>query len=223
MKKLVVLSGAGISQESGLKTFRDMGGLWEEFDVMDVCHPSAWEKNQSLVNRFYNERRKQLQKCSPNSAHAALAQLEEWFQVNIITQNVDNLHERAGSSNVLHLHGELTKVRSVIDPNYVIELEGWELKDDASCPKGGKLRPHIVWFTEPVPAMDKAIDIVEQADILLVVGTSLNVYPAAGLVNYVNNDCSIYVIDPEKPAINADVVFIEDKATTGMQRFLELL
>ncbi|MFV0521196.1 MAG: SIR2 family NAD-dependent protein deacylase [Mangrovibacterium sp.] len=224
MTKIVVLTGAGVSQESGLKTFRDMDGLWENYDIMDVCTPEAWQRNPILVNNFYNERRKQLQAANPNKAHKLLAKLEHQHEVHIITQNVDDLHERAGSSNVLHLHGELRKVRSAIDENYIVDLEGWELKIGDSCPRGAQLRPHIVWFGEDVPAMDEAISTVSQADILLVIGTSLNVYPAASLVNFVPNDCQIVVIDPHRPPVcQDDVIFIEEKAGIGFERFINLL
>lgn len=220
MAKIVVLTGAGVSQESGLKTFRDMDGLWENYDVMDVCTPEAWQRNPSFVNAFYNERRKQLQGAKPNRAHELLAELEQCHEVNIITQNVDNLHEKAGSSQVLHLHGELQKVRSSCDENYVVELEGWELKMGDLCPKGSQLRPHIVWFGEAVPVMEEAISIAADADILLVIGTSLHVYPAAGLVNYVSSDCQIVVIDPHRPPVHQrSVRFIEEKASMGMEIF----
>lgn len=213
-----------MSQESGLRTFRDMGGLWEEYDVMDVATPEAWERNPELVNRFYNDRRRQLLDCQPNQGHKLLAELENDFDMHIITQNVDDLHERAGSSKVLHLHGELKKVRSSVDPNYIIDLDGWELKLGEKCPKGSPLRPHIVWFGEAVPAMDKAIDIASDADLFVVVGTSLNVYPAAGLVNYTPDNCPIYVIDPERPPLSArGVTFIEEKAGAGVQKLRELL
>ena len=156
MKKLVVLTGSGISAESGIKTFREMGGLWEEYDVMEVASPQAWERNRDLVLRFYNERRRQLLKAEPNPGHLGLAELEQHFNVEIITQNVDDLHERAGSSKILHLHGELKKVRSTADPSLIYELDGWELKAGDKCEKGSQLRPHIVWFGEPVPAIESA-------------------------------------------------------------------
>lgn len=216
-KKLVVLSGAGMSQESGLRTFRDMGGLWEEYDVMEVASPQAWENNPELVMRFYNERRKQLLDCQPNPGHVGIAELENEFEVEVITQNVDDLHERAGSSNVLHLHGELKKVRSTAYYDLVYELDGWELKFGDLCEKGHQLRPHIVWFGEEVPAMAEAVPLVESADILVVVGTSLNVYPAAGLVHYTKADVPIFVIDPERPPVHLEgVTFIEEKAATGV-------
>lgn len=223
-KNIVVLTGAGVSQESGLKTFRDMDGLWENYDIMDVCTPEAWQRNPVLVNNFYNDRRKQAQSSKANQAHILLAELEKHHEVHIITQNVDNLHEQAGSKHVLHLHGELQKVRSSVDENYIVELDGWELKIGDLCPKGSQLRPHIVWFGEAVPAMDEAIKITSQADILLVIGTSLNVYPAAGLVNYVPASCQIVVIDPHRPPVyQSDVLFIEEKASVGMKKFMEWL
>ena len=224
MKNLVVLSGAGMSQESGLRTFRDMGGLWEEYDVMDVATPEAWQRNPELVNRFYNDRRRQLYGCEPNQGHRLLAELEKDFKVHIITQNVDDLHERAGSSSVLHLHGELKKVRSSIDPDLIFELDGWELKLGDTCPKGSLLRPHIVWFGEAVPAMDEAAEIASKADVFVVIGTSLNVYPAAGLLHYTPAGCPIFVIDPERPPVShRGVTFIEEKAGAGMLILKKLL
>lgn len=223
-KNLVVLSGAGMSQESGLRTFRDMGGLWEEYDVTEVATPEAWRRNPELVMRFYNERRKQLYECEPNAGHRGLADLEKDFEVHIITQNVDDLHERAGSSHVLHLHGELKKARSSVDENLVCDIDGWELKFGQKCAKGSQLRPHIVWFGEPVPAMDEAIPLVEHADILVVVGTSLNVYPAAGLVHYVRKGTPVFVIDPEPPsAYIRNVVYIPEKAGRGIEILKEKL
>jgi len=223
-KKLVILSGAGMSQESGIRTFRDMGGLWEEYDVMDVATPEAWARNPELVMKFYNDRRKQLYKCSPNDGHRGLVYLEKYFEVNIITQNVDDLHERAGSSKVLHLHGELKKARSSVDESLVYDIDGWELKFGDRCAKGSQLRPNIVWFGEAVPAMDDAIPIVENADILVVIGTSLNVYPAAGLVNYTKRGIPIYVIDPERPDVFIrNVTYIQEKAGKGVEILREQL
>jgi NAD-dependent deacetylase len=178
-KKLVVLSGAGISAESGLRTFREMGGLWEEYDVMEVASPQAWERDPELVTRFYNERRKQLLNCQPNDGHLLLKELEECFDVEIITQNVDDLHERAGSTKILHLHGELKKARSTVDENLIYDLKDWELTADSKCEKGSRLRPHIVWFGEAVPAISEAAEIVSRADILVIVGTSMNVVPCS--------------------------------------------
>jgi len=196
MNNLVVLTGAGMSAESGIKTFRDNDGLWEEFNVYDVATPEAWEKNPELVLDFYNQRRKQLYSVSSNAGHLALKDLEKFFNVNIITQNVDDLHERAGSSRVLHLHGELKKVRSTLNPEYIILLDGINLTIGDKCPLGGQLRPHIVWFGEEVPQIEPAIEIIAKADIVLVVGTSLNVYPAAGLLSYVQNYKPIFLVDP---------------------------
>ncbi|MDA3879383.1 MAG: NAD-dependent deacylase, partial [Prolixibacteraceae bacterium] len=170
MKKLVVLSGAGVSQESGIKTFRDMNGLWEEYDVEEVATPQAWQNNMELVMRFYNDRRKQLYECEPNKAHYELADLEKHFDVEIITQNIDDLHEQAGSSKVLHLHGELKKARSSVDPSLIYDIDGWELKFGQKCEKGSQLRPHVVWFGEPVPAIEEAMRIAEKADIFVIVG-----------------------------------------------------
>ncbi len=225
MKKLVVISGAGMSAESGIRTFRDNNGLWEEYNVMDVATPEAWARDAGLVNRFYNERRKQLYNCKPNRGHYGLAELEDFFDVNIITQNIDDLHERAGSTNVLHLHGELKKVRSSIDANLVYDLEGWELKLGDKCEKGSQLRPHVVWFGEAVPEIENAIPLVELADIIVIVGTSLAVYPAAGLVNYAKNGAKIYLIDPNKPDnINIpNVQYIEAGAEKGVNILKEEL
>jgi len=225
MKRIVVLSGAGISAESGLRTFREMGGLWEEYDVMEVASPQAWHKNPELVMRFYNERRKQLYNAQPNNGHKALVELEDKFIVNIVTQNVDDLHERAGSSSVLHLHGELKKSRSQIDYNLIYDIDGWELKFGDKCEKGSQLRPHIVWFGEEVPALDKAIPIVADADILIIVGTSLNVYPAAGLVNYAPSDCHLYLVDPNTidSRINNKVTFIQKNAGEGLPLLVKKL
>lgn len=223
-KKLVVLSGAGMSQESGLRTFREMGGLWEQYDVTEVATPEAWERDPALVLRFYNERRKQLITAEPNNGHIGIAELEEWFEIEIITQNVDNLHERAGSKKVLHLHGELMKARSTIDPFLVYDLDSWVLDLGDRCEKGSQLRPHIVWFGEPVPAIPKAIGIVESADILVVIGTSLAVYPAAGLVNYAKSNIPIFVVDPGRPEVHRDnVTYIVEKAGTGVIKLKEEL
>ncbi|TKG93380.1 NAD-dependent deacylase [Puteibacter caeruleilacunae] len=222
--KIVILTGAGMSAESGLRTFREMGGLWEEYDVMEVASPQGWHKDPELVMRFYNERRKQLMDCKPNAGHFGVAELEENFDVHIITQNVDNLHERAGSTKVLHLHGELMKCRSSIDETLVYDMDHWELKMGDLCNKGSQLRPHIVWFGEAVPAMEEAIPIVETADILVVIGTSLNVYPAAGLINYTRSGIPIYLIDPNKPDIPMNGInFIQEKAGKGVDILKEEL
>jgi len=197
MKKIVVLTGAGMSAESGLKTFRDHDGLWHDYRVEDVATPEAWRRNMDLVLEFYNERRKNLLDARPNAAHFALARLEGKYDVNIVTQNVDDLHERGGSIKVLHLHGELKKVRSSVDPSLVYELPGWELKKGDLCEKGSQLRPHIVWFGEPVPLIAEAADLCERADIMILIGTSLQVYPAAGLIHYVFAGAPKYYIDPK--------------------------
>ncbi len=217
-KKPVVLSGSGMSQESGLKTFRDMDGLWENYKVEDVASIDGWHRNPKLVMEFYNQRRKQLFDAKPNAGHYGIAELEKWFDVNIITQNVDDLHERAGSSKVLHLHGELRKVRSSIDASLVYTLDGWELKMGDKCEKGSQLRPNIVWFGEAVPAFYDAIPLVENADIFVVIGTSLAVYPAAGLVNYAKPGAPVFVIDPNRPdTYLKNAVYIDEKAGVGVE------
>jgi NAD-dependent deacetylase len=218
LKKLVVLSGAGISQESGIRTFRDMGGLWESFDIEEVATPQAWRKNPELVMKFYNERRKQLLDCKPNRGHLGLAELENDFDVHIITQNVDDLHERAGSTSILHLHGELKKARSSVDERLIYNIDGWELKMGQTCEKGSQLRPHIVWFGEAVPAISEAMQITQTADIFVVVGTSLNVYPAAGLLNYVRRGVPVFLIDPEPAHVAQHITIIREKAGTGIDR-----
>ena len=192
----MVLSGAGISAESGISTFRDSNGLWENHRIEDVATPGGWEANPELVLEFYNQRRKQLFKVEPNEGHKALVKLEDFYDVQIVTQNVDDLHERAGSSNVLHLHGELKKVRSTIDHNLVYDLNHWELKSGDKCEKGSQLRPHIVWFGEAVPSIVLAEEHVRKADVLIIVGTSLNVYPAAGLVDVIKKGTKVYIVDP---------------------------
>jgi NAD-dependent deacetylase len=223
MKKLVVLSGAGISAESGISTFRDNNGLWDNYRIEDVATPEAWIRNQELVLDFYNQRRKQAHNVKPNAAHYALVELEKYFDVSIITQNVDNLHEIAGSTNVIHLHGELFKSRSTTNPELVYQMTSWELKTGDLCELGSQLRPHIVWFGEEVPMMETALGVAEEADIFLVIGTSLAVYPAAGLVHYVPPGKPIYIIDPAKPEINLkpNMTFIQEKATTGMETLIK--
>ncbi|MCB8995265.1 MAG: NAD-dependent deacylase [Bacteroidales bacterium] len=225
MKKLVVLTGAGISAESGLKTFRDMGGLWEEYDVSEVASPEGWEANMELVLRFYNDRRRQLLTAKPNDAHIALVALEKYFKVQIITQNVDDLHERAGSKNVLHLHGELNKAQSTGDPELIYNIKGKDIKKGDCCEKGHQLRPYIVWFGEPVPAIEEASEICRSADIFLVVGTSLNVYPAAGLVNYVPSGVPLFLVDPQAVKIpqGRKLTLIREKAGSGMQKLNKIL
>ncbi len=225
MQKLVVFSGAGMSAENGIKTFRDMGGLWEQYDVTEVASPYAWERTPNLVMDFYNQRRKQLFECHPNMGHELIAKLEDFYNVSIVTQNVDDLHERAGSSSILHLHGELKKVRSTVDDNLIYEMKDWELKFGDVCEKGGQLRPHIVWFGEAVTEMENAIEIIKQAEIVIVVGTSLNVYPAAGLIDFVSNNIPIYVIDPGSPAYQKrdNILHIQEGASVGMQKLFEKL
>ncbi len=221
MKRLVILTGAGMSAESGIRTFRDSNGLWEEYDVMEVASIDGWHKNPELILRFYNERRKQMFSCEPNKGHLLLAELEKHFEVRIITQNIDNLHEKAGSSHVLHLHGELTKARSSIDPSLVYTIGNKEIHLGEKCAKGSQLRPHIVWFGEAVPAMDEAIPLVESADILCVIGTSLNVYPAAGLLNYASAGCPIFLIDPAPPSdLPRRVKVIAKGAGEGVATFM---
>jgi NAD-dependent deacetylase len=225
MKKVVVLSGAGISAESGISTFRDSGGLWEKHRIEDVATYDAWVRNQDLVMQFYNLRRKQLYEVEPNAGHYALVKLEEKFDVQIITQNVDDLHERAGSKNILHLHGELKKVRSSSDPNLVYELDGWELKKGDVCEKGSQLRPHIVWFGEPVPMIVPAAEISSKADIFIVVGTSMLVYPAAGLIDYVPAKAQKYIVDPNAHEIRhiPNLHVIAENAGTGLVKLVEEL
>ncbi len=218
MKNLVVLTGAGMSAESGVSTFRDAGGLWEGHDIMEVASPQGFAANPSLVLDFYNQRRRQLFEVEPNEAHKALASLEKDFVVNIITQNVDDLHERAGSSAILHLHGELLKARSVHNENAIFPWKGdMQLGDRAS--DGFQIRPHIVWFGEAVPMLEQAVTLTEKADILLIIGTSMQVYPAASLINYTPPGIPIYFIDP-RPAVNTgdfdNLVMIAEKATTGV-------
>jgi NAD-dependent deacetylase len=225
MQKLVILSGAGISAESGIKTFRDMGGLWEEFDIMEVASPEGWNKNPALVQRFYNDRRRQLLACEPNRAHKALVELEKYFDVEVITQNIDDLHERAGSRKVTHLHGELRKSQSTKFPELVYEIDGWEIGEEDRCEKGFPLRPNVVWFGEPVPAMDSAIHITMQADIFVVIGTSLNVYPAASLLDYVPHGAPLYLIDPQDVQYSGQVgiIVIRKKAGSGAGILFEKL
>ncbi len=214
-----------MSAESGIMTFLDMGGLWQKYDVTEVASPAAWENTPQLVMDFYNQRRKQLFECQPNEGHKTITQLESNFDVHIITQNVDDLHERAGSQKVLHLHGELKKSRSTADPNLVYEMKHWELKIGDQCEKGSQLRPHIVWFGEPVPNMQKAVDIIKDADIVIVVGTSLNVYPAAALLNYIPITSPLFLVDPGNPNYYGDhhIKHIKQKASTGLKEAFHIL
>lgn len=225
MKKLVVLTGAGMSAESGIRTFRDMGGLWEEYDVMEVASPEAWNRTPELVTRFYNERRRQLGTVEPNAGHLALAEAQKYFDVHIITQNVDNLHERAGSTKVLHLHGELTKVRSTRYPELVYDIGYKDVNLGDNCEKGFQLRPHIVWFGEAVPTIPEAARIASEADIFAVVGTSLNVYPAAGLIDYAPGGIPIFLVDPNEVPVYSrfDVTFIKAPASTGVAKMMEMI
>jgi len=195
-KKLVVFTGAGISAESGIKTFRDSGGLWEEYQIEDVATFDAWIKNQALVLDFYNQRRRQVADAKPNAAHMMVAELQKDFDVQVITQNVDNLHERAGSKNVLHLHGELMKARSTVDSNLIYDLKTADIHAGDLCEKGSQLRPHIVWFGELVPEMETANEMAKQSDLFVVIGTSLNVYPAAGVINFVSSYAPTWLLDP---------------------------
>ena len=223
MKHIVVLSGAGMSAESGLRTFRDANGLWEGHDVMEVASPEGFARNPELVLDFYNQRRRQLLQVQPNAAHFGLAELEKNHKVSIVTQNVDDLHERAGSSNVIHLHGELLKVRSMYDE---FDVKDWQ--DDLvigdTCERGYQLRPHIVWFGEAVPLIPKAITICETADVLLIIGTSMQVYPAASLMHYVKPRTKIFYIDPN-PAMNsnAQITIVAETATKGLSKVIDML
>jgi NAD-dependent deacetylase len=220
MKRLVVLTGAGISAESGIPTFRDADGLWEGYDVMEVATPEGWRKNPALVLDFYNQRRKRAIEVKPNRGHEILAELQNAFEVTVITQNVDDLHERAGSREVIHLHGSLFEARSTIDEKLVYPIKGWELKLGDLCESGSQLRPNIVWFGEMVPMIEVAADYASEADIFLVVGTSMLVYPAAGLINYVKYDVPKYVVDPNLPDIGHVplLTMYAEKASTGMEK-----
>ena len=222
-KKLVVFSGAGISAESGVQTFRDSNGLWENHRVEDVASPEGFERNPQMVLDFYNARRRQLNEVTPNKAHLILAELEDVFEVNIITQNVDDLHERAGSTKVIHLHGELKKARPVNSESNIISWEGDLNLSDLNF-EGIQLRPHIVWFGEMVPEMDKAIDLCSKADLFLVIGTSMSVYPAAGLIHYIPANCKVFVIDPSLPNTYTETEnYFKTSATHGMELFKELI
>lgn len=226
-KRLVVLTGAGISAESGIRTFRDSDGMWEEYRVEDVATPEGFFRDPELVLNFYNRMRQDLKNHHPNFAHEALAQLENKYDVSIITQNIDDLHERAGSSEVLHLHGELLKARSIDDENLVVSLpsDSLDIALGDKAPDGAQLRPHIVWFGEPVPNIELAIQWVPKADLFLIIGTSLLVYPAAGLVRYVPSGIPIYLIDPKevKLPVNTSVNVIQKVASEGMREFLKMV
>jgi NAD-dependent deacetylase len=230
MKKIVFLTGAGISAESGLGTFRGGNGLWDNYRIEDVCTVDAWHRNPTLVNSFYNERRKQLPTVAPNDAHRLVAALEQDYEVVVVTQNVDDLHERAGSSRIIHLHGELLKVCSSFKKEdqsqwQTLDYDHLELPVGATAPDGSLLRPYIVFFGEDVPRMEEAIILAEQADIFVIVGTSLNVYPAAGLVRFVPKGTPIFVIDPEADTMTAvkDAILLKETATEGMRKLVKLL
>lgn len=224
-KKLVISTGAGISAESGISTFRDADGLWENHNVMDVCSAEGFMRNPALVHQFYNDRRRQLLTCSPNAAHLGLVELEKWYDTYVITQNVDDLHERAGSSRILHLHGELMKVRSMTDETrvYTLDEEHLETSPATRDRYGDPVRPHIVFFQEAVPNIERAIEWTEEADIFVVIGTSLVVYPAASLLHYVRRGVPVYYIDPKPAAVPAGVTVIAKAATEGVAELIQLL
>jgi NAD-dependent deacetylase len=224
-KRITILSGAGISAESGISTFRDSDGLWEKHRIEDVATPEAWQRNPKLVLEFYNLRRKQLLEVEPNAAHFAITQLQSKFDVQVITQNVDDLHERAGNNQVLHLHGELKKVRSTAYPYIVYNLDGWELLMGDNCENGHQLRPHIVWFGEEVPNLPVAAQIVSESDAVIIVGTSLNVYPAAGLYQYAKRGCPIWIIDLKANELSYpnSITAINDKAGAALPRLVDSL
>ena len=227
MKKIVVLTGAGVSAESGIKTFRDAGGLWEGHDIMEVASPEGWRKNMEAVLEFYNQRRRQLLEVKPNAGHYALVELEKKFEVSIITQNIDDLHERAGSSRIIHLHGELLKARSTKDSSMIYEWTK-DINPGDTCPLGSQLRPHIVWFGEAVPMIETAAMETMTADAVIIIGTSMQVYPAAGLIDFAEKAKRIFYIDP-KPAINyelsraASLSVIAEPATTGVPKVVKEL
>lgn len=221
----MVLTGAGISAESGINTFRDKDGLWEGHDIYEVASPEGWRRNPELVLEFYNERRKQAKDVKPNAGHYGLAELEKYFDVTIITQNVDNLHEQAGSTNVVHLHGQLFQSKSTLDDSLILDMSHWELNIGDKCPRGSQLRPNVVWFGEPVPMIEVAINEAAKADIFLIVGTSLLVYPAAALMDFVDDHIPKYIIDPKLPAVRTrkNLVLMEDKATVGVPKIVKEL
>ena len=223
-KHLVVFSGAGMSAESGLRTFRDNGGLWENYQVTEVATPEAWKSNPALVLRFYDERRKQLLEAKPNLGHELIAKLESKYKLTVVTQNIDDLHERAGSTNVIHLHGELKKVKSERYPELIYAWDKKELKLGDLCEKGHQLRPHVVWFGEEVPEIPNAIEVMRTADILIVIGTSLNVYPAAGLIEYVPENTNLFLIDPQpNVGLSEDWIVLKHSASEGMKVVYKLL
>lgn len=226
MKKIVVFTGAGVSADSGIATFRDADGLWANYRIEDVCTPEALARNRELVIEFYNKRRKELFEKKPNAGHYAIAELEKYFDVEVVTQNVDNLHEQAGSTRVLHLHGELMKLRSMRNPDLVVPIEGWRQTLTDTAPDGSLLRPHIVFFGESVPMFDPATRVVETADILIVVGTSLAVYPAASLVHYARPEVPIYLVDPGTPEVRLirnPLTHIKARSAEGLPELIERL
>lgn len=225
-KRLVVLSGAGMSAESGISVFRGTGGLWEGYSIEEVASPEGWERQPEEVLEFYNQRRKQIWSAEPNEGHRIIGELEKHFDVTVVTQNIDNLHEKAGSTKVVHLHGEIMKARSTVDPNSVRTLDHWELCWGDHCEKGSQLRPHIVWFGEAVPMLETAADVVAQADLVVIVGTSMTVYPAAGLVHYCPDHAVIYCVDPNMPPLphrNPPIVRIQKGASEGLAELRDLL
>ena len=223
MKKIVVLTGAGISAESGISTFRESDGLWEQFRVEDVATYDAYLRNPELVLNFYNERRRQLFQVKPNEGHRQLVRLEEKYDVHIVTQNIDNLHEQAGSTNVLHLHGLLTQARSDRDDNLIVDIGDRDIHIGDKAPDGAQLRPHIVWFGEAVPNIEPAAELCEQADYFIVVGTSMNVYPAAGLIHYVPRTSPCYLVDPKAVPISRPITIFQEKAGTGVKKVVDEL
>lgn len=225
MKKVVVFTGAGISAESGINTFRDSGGLWENVDVNEVATPAGWKKNPLRVLDFYNDRRKQVLDAKPNKAHFALAELQKKYEVFVITQNIDNLHERAGSKHVLHLHGEVTKSRSSMNPELIYDIKSGRIELGEKCTRGSQLRPHIVWFGEEVPNMVKAYELTSGADVFIVIGTSLNVYPAAGLLDYAPAEIPKYLIDPVVDGVDRakNLQVIKEKAGKGVPELVKVL
>ena len=223
MKKVVILTGAGISAESGISTFRDSDGLWEQYRVEDVATYDAYVRNPELVLNFYNERRRQLFSVKPNEGHRQLVRLEQYYDVQIITQNIDNLHEQAGSSHVLHLHGELTKARSDRNDDLIVDIGDRDIHLGDKAPDGAQLRPHIVWFGEAVPNIEPAAALCEQADYFVVIGTSMNVYPAAGLIHYVPRSTPCYLVDPKAVTVSRDITVVQEKAGTGVKKVVDEL
>ena len=223
MKKVVILTGAGISAESGISTFRDSDGLWENYNVEDVATHDAYIRNPSLVLNFYNERRRQLAQARPNEGHRQLVHLEDHFDVHVITQNIDNLHEQAGSKNILHLHGELTKARSDRNENLIVDIDYNDIQLGDLAPDGAQLRPHIVWFGEAVPNIEPAAELCSQADYFVVIGTSMNVYPAAGLIHYVPRSTPCFLVDPKAVPISRPITIFQEKAGTGVEKVVNIL